>query len=432
MNRICILLNNAYAPDNRVRRELDSLRNAGYQVDLFAVGSNDYPAFETFPGLNIYRVLKKLPKYAPFTRLTLSAFWEIISKYGKYNFVHAHDANMLPLGFMLSKFWGARLVYDSHEFWASLFEEQHKKLLNKSTAKNTEIRRLEHFQKFECWALSRCDAVISVNQSICGLLQERATARIPHCIPIRNIPPFFEIPFQTQGTLNGRPRLFHQEFQLSPETSIVLYQGGIVRKRGISILLDVAEQLDNVAFMIMGPTDDAYLKEIFTQVSLSPRLRQSFFFKAAVPPDELLCWTSSADLGIHPILNTERNHYYCLPNKIFEYIQAGLPVAASNFPEIQNIVSSYDVGFTFDPENSSEIAGKISQYFLNQSRQKEIAQNLSRAKQELCWEREAEKLMMLYQELGGIPDAKISRKLIDPQKSGLSETLVSSRQGSLF
>jgi glycosyltransferase involved in cell wall biosynthesis len=106
-----------------------------------------------------------------------------------------------------------------------------------------------------------------------------------------------------------------------------------------------------------------------------------------------LHWTASADLGAHPILNTSANHYYCLPNKIFEYIQAEIPVAVSNFPEMQKIVDTYQIGVTFNPEDPKDIAAKI-QACLGSPTYRE---NLRQAKAILNWENEAKALLTLYQ-----------------------------------
>ena len=82
-------------------------------------------------------------------------------------------------------------------------------------------------------------------------------------------------------------------------------------------------------------------------------------FLPTVPLAELLAWTASADIGVQPIRNTCLNHLSTDSNKLFEYAMAGLPVVASDFPEIRRVVEAHDIGLLFDPETPGELAGAL-------------------------------------------------------------------------
>jgi glycosyltransferase involved in cell wall biosynthesis len=135
------------------------------------------------------------------------------------------------------------------------------------------------------------------------------------------------------------------------------------------------------------------------RVEQSDTLRGRVFYKGFAPPDELLQWTASADLGLQPIMNWNMSYYLCLPNKTFEYIQAGLPIASSDFPELRNIVEKYNIGVLFDPDNPKQMAEEIQRYFDSPELQETYKANLKVAKEELCWETEEQKLIDLYASL---------------------------------
>jgi glycosyltransferase involved in cell wall biosynthesis len=403
--RICFLLNNDFTHDARVRREAESLVSAGHEVHLYAVrprGKGGVPIEEQQGGLFIHRIIRKsLYRYHAFSLRALKAFLKIRAGSGRFDVIHAHDANMLLVGWLIARTTGAKLIYDAHEYWEAIFSEERKRIHAeadrlKPAIMTRRLKRLDTFGRFETWVLPRCRAVISVNESLCRMLQERANGRIPDCVPIRNI--------STALAEDAAPqRKFHALYGLSPQTRVILYQGMISEKRGLSRLVDALEQVQrpDVALVMMGHVqgeeDEAYHRRLMARIQDSPNLSGRVFFHEAVPQRELLSWTVGADLGIHPILNWGFNHYYCLPNKVFEYAQAGIPLAVSDFPEMRRIVDTYEIGFTFDPEDTAGLARRLEQYFSDEAAQARYRQNLVKAKAELTWENEEKRLLALYQ-----------------------------------
>lgn len=476
MKRVCFLLNNEFTCDNRVEREAKSLVKAGYDVTLIATQDfeKELPKTELREGIQIHRrIRKKLPAFLPVNTRLVRALFAIVFRYRRFDFVHAHDANMLLLGFLLARIWGAKLIYDSHELWESVYHHQREKLhamrktavpvrrtlfkktllkiaiprktlLKLTSSKKEWIKKVLPFQlgittnismnvtsnismsatmnlskrmkpkrrsnfkwqllllglmeQLETWLLSRCDALISVNQSLCRLIEAKSRRRIPISVPVRNVAEFYPMPSKEQC------RLFHQAFSLSDETQVVLYQGNIAEIRGISKLLNAMELLNDsrIALVLMGPVSPSYLKSLQVRINENSSLRQSVFYKETVFGEELPRWTASANLGIAPILNCRASYYYCLPNKLFEYIQGNLPIAASNFPEMTQLIEDYEIGFTFDPENPEEIALKLREYFDSPELQALYQVNLAQAKSTLHWKNEEKHLIDVYRSLEGL------------------------------
>lgn len=419
-NKICFLLNNEFVFDNRVYREARALIEAGYDVTLLCARdvTRLQPAFENRDGIAVHRILsKRLLTFKPFTRGHVVGLLKALKNFGGFDYVHAHDANMLLLGWALSRLWKAKLVYDSHELWSSVYKFERDQLvkemesqsrgqvveasakaarpLSKSRFKR-KLNQLNQVEKLENWLLPRCDGLISVNDAITNLLNERTGFRIPYCASVRNITSYYSLDPQ------NKPRRFHEQFNLSQNTKVVLYQGGIAQIRGVGKLIEAMRLISHqdVVLVLMGPfMDSIYSAAFIEQLVNASNLQGRVFYKEAVSGSDLLNWTASADLGLAPILNVRESYYLCLPNKLFEYIQAGLPCGTSDFPEMKSLVESYQVGFTFNPELPDEIARQIDEFFNLPERQSYYRQNVLKAKNELHWENEKRQLIAFYEAL---------------------------------
>jgi glycosyltransferase involved in cell wall biosynthesis len=402
MTRIAFLLNNDFQFDSRVQREAQALNKAGHAVTVFCTQDKQkkLPPQSEKEGVQIRRTFRKqVHSFKPLTLRHLSGLVSILTgSYGQFDVVHAHDANMLLVGWILARAWGAKLVYDSHELWDSMYQferEQTEKSALPAGKKRKTIQEIERTRQVERWLIKRAYALISVNNSLCRMLNE--TAKLPPelCVTLRNTSEYFA------STDKPLP-LLREYFNLRPETQVILYQGEIKSARGIEPLLSALELLPQADFalVLMGSIPNAaYAQQLHQRVAESKHLQGRVLFKERVQRNELLAWTASADLGIAPILNIRANNYYCLPNKLFEYLQAEVPCATSDFPELKAIVEGYDVGFTFNPEHLQTLADALTAFFQDPERAARYRKNARNAKHELSWEQEQRKLIALYDQL---------------------------------
>jgi glycosyltransferase involved in cell wall biosynthesis len=130
-------------------------------------------------------------------------------------------------------------------------------------------------------------------------------------------------------------------------------------------------------------------------------LERRILFHEAVPPETVLHYSADATIGVHPIEDTCLNHRYCLPNKLFEYLQAGLPVVVSDLPEMASVVRRYQVGRTFrsgDPASLAETLNCLLGDLTSLDRYREAVRV---AAEDLRWEREQTKLLEVYGRLVG-------------------------------
>jgi glycosyltransferase involved in cell wall biosynthesis len=125
------------------------------------------------------------------------------------------------------------------------------------------------------------------------------------------------------------------------------------------------------------------------------------FCLPAVPSTRVVVEARAADAGIWTLLsNVGLNFKLALPNKVFEYVAAGVPLLAADLPEVRRIVDAYQVGLCFDPDDPRDIADCMNRLVTDPGFLGRCRANLKKAQQELCGEKEWGKLVELYRTLG--------------------------------
>jgi glycosyltransferase involved in cell wall biosynthesis len=286
---------------------------------------------------------------------------------------HAHDLNTLPVAYWAVRRYGGKLLYDSHELYTET-----------SNLSRTEraVSRL-----FESFLIRRCSAVITVNSSIAEELAARYGISRPAVV--MNCP--------IQPNYVSENDILRAKLGLQKEDLLVLYQGGFSPHRGLENLIAAIAMLPQARLVMMGwGRLEEDLRALADAMGL---LGKRIFFLPPVPQDELLLWTASADVGVIPYRNVGLNNYYSLPNKLFEYIAAGIPVVASDFPELRRVIEEFKVGCTFNPDDPKDIARAINWILEDEQRLVELKANARKAAAVLNWDNEEKKLLAIYKRL---------------------------------
>jgi glycosyltransferase involved in cell wall biosynthesis len=299
----------------------------------------------------------------------LEFIYRVIKKYRKTDILHCNDLNTLPAGVFAKMFnRKLKLVYDSHEY-----------AINDTPYESKISIWLKYF--IERILIQFADKVITVSNSIAN--EYKRLYNIPKPSLILNCPRYHE---------QQKKDIFRNEFNIRSDQNIFLYQGGLSHGRGIEILLETFKIIDDdnsvIVFMGYGPLE-GLIKE-------SSKEYENIYFHPAVPPDELLDFTSSADFGILFYENNCLNHYYCSPNKMFEYLMAGIPVLVSNLYEMKNLVEQYQIGIVAT-SNSVKGFTKSIEESLNQDYLR-IVENVEKSRKLFCWEEQEKVLLDVYKE----------------------------------
>jgi glycogen(starch) synthase len=264
------------------------------------------------------RALLELHGIYRLARLTLRTrrLWRAGRRVGPVNVVHAHDLDTLPAGWLLARRYGARLVYDAHELY-SAFESRPPVLYW------TAMLALER-------ALARrADAVVTVNESIAEELERR-----------------LHLPRMPFVVLNA-PELDTSDPDWSEAKSLrVVYQGALGPGRRLDDLLAALAAAPSASLTLrVVRTSREEIERAVDAHGLSGRVRVA----EPLPPDSLQDGLRQHDVGVIFDRPTTPNSHLASPNKIFEYLMAGLAVVTPSLPELTRIVHGENVGLTFEP-----------------------------------------------------------------------------------
>jgi len=244
--------------------------------------------------------------------------------------VYCNDLDTLGIGYYAAKIVKAKVIYDSHEIFLDGSRYSQATRLRKWLWRSTEKK-----------LITKVKNVIVTTDYRKKLIEENY--QINNVNVIRNCHP---------KTAYKKHNLFRSEFNIPETIPILLYQGGLTEVRGIFTIVDIVEEIDNIAMIFMGMGKD--LERLATYIK-SKNIEDKIFVKNAVAPAELIKYTSSADIGLQLLQNINANHYSTISNKIFEYMTAGLAIVASDFPEIRKIVLGYNIGKVIDPSSNEDI-----------------------------------------------------------------------------
>lgn len=310
--------------ESRVLKEISSLEAAGIfsRFCVIALGAVDLKSEEKISqNVQVYRIrlrTRGLPKSAPFQffkfiEFMIAAF--LLARRTKADVVNLHTLALLPLGWLLKKLLSVRLVYDAHELET---EKNGLQGIRKKISKLIERRFIK-----------TCDLVVVVGENIADWYAN--TYKIERPLVVKNAPFYV-----------GRKKndLFREALGIQPQQKILLYQGGLVRGRGIHLVLEAFKVRlnDGVVAIFMGYGD------LVQEIQEAAQANKNIYYYPAVAPSIVLNYTSSADIGISLIENTCLSYYYCMPNKLFEYAMAGLPVIVTNMKEMAGTVIGAEFG----------------------------------------------------------------------------------------
>ncbi len=292
--------------------------------------------------------------------------------------VHVHDLPYLRVGVHAKKRLRVPLVYDAHELYTEI-----------NTLSANDKARLS---QIEAESIKLCDQVITVNPFIAEEMGKRYQVPTPNVILNAVSPPV--------DLAAKRDDRFREEFSIPTDHHILLFQGWLSLERGLDDLAKAMVHLPETSHLVfMGYGDDAI--QTLTKIAQDEGIADRIHFKAAVPQDELLYWTTAADAGIIPYQPVDLNHYYCSPNKLFEFMQAELPIIANDLPYLRQIVAEEDFGVVMSLETIDDYAKAIREMFdANLGGPNRFRTNLGRNKNKFDWQVEARKLLGIYNKLG--------------------------------
>lgn len=363
--------------ESRVLKEISSLE-ASESFDYFvvvALGADDLPISDFLTSKakvrRISLLTRKLPKSAPFQLIKFIEFMFrclLMVRKEQAQVVNVHTLALLPLGWLIKKLFKVKLVYDAHEL---------------ETEKNGLHGFRQRIYKYiESVFIRSCDLVIVVGENIADWYVN--TYKIERPLVVKNSPGF---------RLQAKKNLFRDSLGILTKQKILLYQGGLIKGRGVQLILDAfKERIDCYAVAVfMGYGD------LTAEVEQAAKNHQNIFYIPAVSPSVVLDYTASADIGISLIENTCLSYYFCMPNKLFEYAMAGLPVIVSDMKEMAEAVQAADFGVVLT-EYSVEAINTAVDHLVERNLSK-LSDNAYQFAHAHAWEQQEKVMLEGYQRM---------------------------------
>lgn len=361
--------------DSRILKEINAIKNHT-DLDVSAIGVESGSVNNSMNLDNVEIISIKLFSrkfnFLPKTIKNVFVVFEISIKMFRKSFamrpkiIHCHDTPVLPLGYFLKKILGCKLIYDAHEL------ESNRNGLSKIAGKMTFF--------VEKWLWSSIDRLIVVSPSIKSWYNDK--------IGLKNT----EIILNSPEIIDSKPiknTYLKKKFNIPEHSKIFLYVGIFAKGRGIRTIVDAFKRNNLKSHLVfLGYGDlEPYILDVANKFS-------NIHIHSAVQHDKVVEIAMGADVGLALIENISLSDYFSLPNKLFEYAFSGIPVLASNFPDISDLVKKYNLGQCTDLKPDS-IYNAIKLFEDSMIFENKDLGNLF----ELSWESQAEKLISVYQEL---------------------------------
>lgn len=387
---ICMLLQNRYDMDARVKREARTLASK-YRVRVVHLcGENQAPGFDVDVDaggeVEIERVelwSRKLPRNAIFwifkyLELIVRMAW-IASRLRPDGF-HAHDLPMVIPAYLASKVHSVPIVYDSHELYSETGQDP------------PAIAWI--WRQIDKWAVRRVQRVIAVNQSRAEVMIEELGSPPPVVVP--NYPVYQPVDGHHESSDSPLRKFVDKE--LGPGIPIVLYQGIIAPGRELmEIIRAMAVVEARAVLVLLGPRTDYVenLIELVAELNLENRV----LYHEGVNSDVLPAYTVGATIGVVTYADSPRNNFLCAPNKLFEYCMANVPVIGCNFPEITRLLDEFAAGERFDSGDPVSIAEAIDNLLGDSTRLQEARDMTNAVREKYHWGRAASELYGIYDDI---------------------------------
>lgn len=359
MKNIAILLDGGINNDARVQRIIKSF-SVSYNVFLYYCEpcKNDRLIFNlknVF--LNPYRI--KSTNWLTRNFFFNNKFNDLINSVKnskiKYSLIYVNDYPLLKSGVVLKEITGSKLIYDSHEIYIETINQFFPTRGLKGKVFGTSMILLNKIYHSYCEKkyVKKIDLFITVCDSFSKYFQNHY--KISQVNVLKNCPQTIEPPTKSN--------LIREELGLTNNDKIILYQGVLNPGRGLKMLIDASRYLEaNINIVIIG---DGPKKKELLQYFSDTFARKNVFFMEKVSFSSLIKYTMSADIGILLIESFNLSKKLTLPNKVFEYMNAGIPFITNRLPEASKIAKDENCGYVINDSSPEKIGQQINHIVKN-------------------------------------------------------------------
>ncbi len=357
MKKVVVSVSNDLITDQRVHKVCTSLSNNEFKVLLVGCKkkSNLKPLDRNYDTKRLSLIFTK--GFLFYAEFNIRLFFFLL--FQKKTILLANDIDILLSNFLISKLQRKKLVFDSHELFSEIPE-----LVDRKKVKKVWLY-------LEKKIIPKLKNAYTVCGSIAAYYEEKYQAKFK---VVRNLPIKMSVE--------------KEALKFETNKKIILYQGAVNVGRGIELMIEAMQFINDYLFLIVGGGDILYdLKRKVEKLQLQDKV----VFYGKVTPKELKKITPNAVVGISIEEDIGLNYRYALPNKIFDYLQAGIPILVSNLPEMKKIVHDYQVGEIIEVRKAKEVA-----LLIQKMSAKNYKNQIEKAKKSLVWEEDEAVLLEMF------------------------------------
>lgn len=358
--KVCIAFLGNSLHDSRIVNLTNSLKNDDCNVSVISFDwfiSNRAYYDDTY---KIYKLEKTRFSFFFYLRFSLILIKELIKSRADIYF--AEDFYTLPFVTIIGKIKKAKVYYNSRELYAFLGGLRNRPVLQFLV------------KVIEKYFIRKVDLVLTTGEMDSHFLEKYYG--INNTLVVRNIP-LLQHPNNIVD--------FRCNYNLSPDSLILIYQGVLLEGRGIPIVLKAMQQLPKTVLIILG---DGEQRKNFERLAAELNISNRVLFEGVINQKELINYSAGGDIGLSIIENISVSYYHALPNKLFEYIMAGLPVLSSDLPQMKRIVETYRVGEAINISDPENLIRSLKKWIDNPDLLREYQKNCSAAAKDLNWQEE--------------------------------------------
>ena len=360
MKTVLVSVSNDLTFDQRVQKVCNTLHKNGFTIHVIGrEQKNSNPAQFDYKVELIQPIFNK--GFLFYIEFNIRLFFKILVT--KKDILLANDLDTLLPNHMISRLQSKKLVFDSHELFSEIPE-----LVDRPFIKSI-------WKRLENSLIPKQQFGITVSSKIAHVYKELYHVNFS---TIKNYP---------NADVNSNSKVDNPFGKESK--SIILYQGALNLGRGLELMIDTMEYVSDCKLVLIGDGD---IRHDLEKRVIEKKLQNQIEFIGKIHPKKLKNITPFASIGISLEEDLGLNYRFAMPNKIFDYIQAGVPILISDLPEMKSVIHNYEVGELVKSRNPEELAFQIQSIL-----QKDFSAGLKKAGKKLIWENQEKELLRIFQ-----------------------------------